>query len=299
MPNVTPLRAEDPDRVGRYRLAGRISGMPGTGPGFPASSCGWPGSGVAAAARGLDAGPGRAGPVLGRGQLGGPPGAAVLRRPDRRRGFVRTAIVPGQRVRVRAIAAGDGPRRRPVPRPCSRPWPSAAATGLASVHQAGLVHGNFGPEHVVMSASGPRVIEYGITPPYGSATPSPTSCAWAQTMVFAATGPPAGHAGPGRPAGGRARRGVRAACPRDPARRPPARRQGAAQGALLGQGEPAAGRLAEGTRRAAGAGRGVIRPARPRAGGRGRPPRAACHAGRPASRRRRRLPGGHADGRGP
>ncbi|HEX3490587.1 MAG TPA: serine/threonine protein kinase, partial [Streptosporangiaceae bacterium] len=38
MPNVTPLRAEDPDRVGRYRLSGRISGMPGTGPVFVASS---------------------------------------------------------------------------------------------------------------------------------------------------------------------------------------------------------------------------------------------------------------------
>jgi eukaryotic-like serine/threonine-protein kinase len=70
-----------------------------------------------------------------------------------------------------------------------------SATGLASVHQAGLVHGNFGPEYVVMSVSGPRVIEYGITPPYGSATPSADMLAWAQTMVFAAIGrPPATYA---------------------------------------------------------------------------------------------------------
>ena len=32
MPKVTPLRAEDPDRIGRYRLDGRISGLPGAGP---------------------------------------------------------------------------------------------------------------------------------------------------------------------------------------------------------------------------------------------------------------------------
>src|SRR5256886_9104466 len=35
-----------------------------------------------------------------------------------------------------------------------------------------------------------RVIEYGITPPYGPATPSADMLAWAQTMVFAAVGRP-------------------------------------------------------------------------------------------------------------
>jgi hypothetical protein len=65
-----------------------------------------------------------------------------------------------------------------------------SAAGLASVHQAGLVHGGFGPEHVIMSAAGPRIIEFGITPPYGPATPSADMQAWAQTMVFAATGRP-------------------------------------------------------------------------------------------------------------
>jgi hypothetical protein len=65
-----------------------------------------------------------------------------------------------------------------------------SATGLASVHQAGLVHGGFGPDHVIMSAQGPRIIEFGITPPYGPATPSADMLAWAQTMVFAAAGRP-------------------------------------------------------------------------------------------------------------
>ncbi len=63
------------------------------------------------------------------------------------------------------------------------------ATGLASVHQAGLVHGSFGPEFVIMAADGsPRVVEFGITPPYGTATPSADMVAWARTVVFAASG---------------------------------------------------------------------------------------------------------------
>ena len=66
------------------------------------------------------------------------------------------------------------------------------ATGLAAIHQAGLVHGDFGPEYVVLSADGPRVIEFGITPPYGSATPAADMRAWARTLLFAAAGGPAG-----------------------------------------------------------------------------------------------------------
>src|SRR5580700_12343293 len=32
MPHVTPLHADDPSHVGRYRLSGRIAGMPSAGP---------------------------------------------------------------------------------------------------------------------------------------------------------------------------------------------------------------------------------------------------------------------------
>src|ERR1035438_6305753 len=38
MPHVTSLGADDPRRVGRYRLAGRISGMPASGPVYLANS---------------------------------------------------------------------------------------------------------------------------------------------------------------------------------------------------------------------------------------------------------------------
>ena len=62
------------------------------------------------------------------------------------------------------------------------------ATGLAAIHQAGLVHGDFGPEHVVLGAEGPRVVGFGITPPYGIATPAADMRAWAHTVLYAAAG---------------------------------------------------------------------------------------------------------------
>jgi hypothetical protein len=123
-----------------------------------------------------------------------------------------------------------------------------SATGLASVHQVGLVHGNFGPEYVIMSAAGPRVIEYGITPPYGSATPSADMLAWAQTMVFAAIGrPPATYADlDSLPAD--LREAVAECLSGDPSLRPSAR---SIVLALLGGTRPADQVLPEGARRAA------------------------------------------------
>ena len=127
-----------------------------------------------------------------------------------------------------------------------------AATGLTSIHQAGLVHGDFGPDHVVLGAEGPRVVHFSITPPYGPATPSADLLAWAQTD-------------PVRRADARdvaslpepLRNTVAACLSPDPASRPPAR---ALVTALLGHNDPAAGLLAEGTRRARAAGRGLVSP---------------------------------------
>src|SRR5262249_11733775 len=144
----------------------------------------------------------------------------------------------------------------------------AMATGLASVHQAGLVHGNFGPEYVVMAPDGPpRVIEYGITPPYGAATPSADMLAWAQTVAFAAAGRPPTRLGdldvlPQHLRG----RGGRGGDP-DRAERPAAR---PVVRGRLGEGELPGGVLAGGSRRAAGAAsRAASDPPASRPGGQG------------------------------
>jgi hypothetical protein len=65
---------------------------------------------------------------------------------------------------------------------------AGCATGLASIHQAGLVHGQFSQDMVVIGRDGPRVVHFSTTPPYGAATPAADILAWAHVMVFAAAG---------------------------------------------------------------------------------------------------------------
>jgi hypothetical protein len=253
MPLVTPLRPDDLRRVGRYRLSGRI-------------------------ADGLDD-PNSAGTFLSRLPDGTPVAVTLLAPtavPDSasRDRFTAEATV-ARRVApfcaARILDAGfdgdqpflvsefiEGPSlaetvaaEGPLEGPVLAALAIGAATGLTSIHQAGLVHGDFGPDHVVLGAEGPRVVHFSITPPYGPATPSADLLAWAQTILFAA----------GRPdvtsLPEPLRNTVAACLSPDPASRPPAR---TLVTALLGRGDPAAGLLAEGTRRARAAGRGRVSP---------------------------------------
>jgi eukaryotic-like serine/threonine-protein kinase len=256
MPYVTPLRPDDPRRVGRYRLAGRIaddvadpdalgtflSRMPDGTPVAvtllarasapdPASRDRFTAEARAArrvapfcTARILDAGFDTGQPYLISEFIEGPSLAEAVGTEGAFGGAVLAALATG------------------------------AATGLASIHQAGLVHGDFSPDHVVLGAEGPRVVKFSITPPYGSATPSADLQAWARTVMFAASG---GGIRPADPASlPEPLRNVVAAClSGDPVSRPPAR---ALVTALLGQSDPAVGLLAEGTRRARAAGRGAV-----------------------------------------
>ncbi|HEV2243197.1 MAG TPA: hypothetical protein VGR98_19290, partial [Streptosporangiaceae bacterium] len=145
------------------------------------------------------------------------------------------------------------------------------ATGLAAIHQAGLVHGEFGPDHVVLGVDGPRVIEYGITPPYGAATPAADLRAWAFTVLYAAAG------GPAVPADlemlPEPLRTLATECmSTGPGDRPTAR---SIVLELLGDTDPPAGVLGEGSRRSA---RAAVRPEpqpRPGPGPRRNPPRRA------------------------
>jgi hypothetical protein len=246
MPHVTPLRAADPRRVGRYRLAGRIAGMRAAGPAYLARTVDggevtvtlldgdWATDSAArdrftaeaaaaqrvapfCAARILDSGVDGDHEFLVSEYVAGPSLLEVVSAEGGRRGADLDALAIG------------------------------AATGIAAIHQAGLVHGDFGPEHLILSDAGPRVVGFGVTPPYGAATPAADMLGWAQTMVFAATGSP-----PSSPADLQVLpmplRRVAASClSADPAARPAAR---SAVLDLLGDDDPAAGVLAEGSRRA-------------------------------------------------
>src|ERR1700735_2445759 len=181
MPHVTPLRADDPQRVGRYQLAGRITGMPASGPAYLARSAG--GSEVTLTLLGGDW-------AAGSGARDGLATAAAAARQvapfcaarildaglDGSQAFLVSEHVTGPS--LLEVVSDAGPRRGADLQALS----IGAATGLASIHQAGLVHGDFGPERLILGARGPQVVGFGIGPPHGAASPAADMRAWAQTV---------------------------------------------------------------------------------------------------------------------
>ena len=252
MPHPAPLRSGDPVRVGRYQLTGRLAGIPSDDPIF--IGAGPDGMQVAitvlsgdwaldAAARDRFAAEAAVAKSV-------PPfcAARVLDAGlDGTQAYLVGEYVQGQS--LLELVSADGVRR-------GQDLAAVAigmATGLASVHQAGLVHGNFGPEFVIMAPGGPpRVVEFGITPPYGAATPAADMLAWAQTVVFAASGHPAAALDDLDVLPDHLRGPVERCLDPEPAGRPAAR---AVVQSLLGSQDLPAGVLAEGSRRA-------VRPAR-------------------------------------
>ncbi len=272
MPNVTSLRPDDPRRVGRYRLTGRVDEL-ATGD-----------AGAVFLAQRVDGetvmvtllAAGRAADAAARDRFAAE--ARVARRVppfcvakildagfEGGRPYLITESVPG--ATLAQIVALEGP----LPAETVRALAIGCATGLASIHQTGLVHGQFGPQMVVLSREGPRVIHFTITPPYGTATPAADMQAWARTILFAAVG----HAS-GAPQDVMALpeelRSVVADClSPDPAARPLAR---AVLTELLSGQDLSAGLLAEGTRQARSAARTAVSTAAP-------PGRQAPHRAQP------------------
>ena len=248
MPHHVPLRAGDPRRVGRYRLTGRVAGLPsedslfiGAGPdgiavGISVLGGDWARDGAASDRFAAEAAVAKRVPPF--------CAARVLDAGlDGDSAFLVSEYIPGRS--LFELVAGDGVRHGAQLEALA----IGMATGLASVHQAGLVHGSFGPQYLILPPDGPpRVVEFGITPPYGSATPSADMYAWAQTVVFAATGHPPSGLGDLDMLPGRTREPVEQCLGLDSPERPAAR---AVLQFLLGDASPAAGLLAEGSRRAA------------------------------------------------
>jgi hypothetical protein len=284
MPHVTPLHADDPSRVGRYRLTGRIGGMPADGPAY-----------LGGAQDGF-AGTPADGPVyLGQSPEGGEVAVRLLKAdwigdgaerdrfaaeakaacrvaPFCAAQFLGAGFESGHAFLVSEYVAGPSLEEFVAEQ---GPWEGrdllalaiGTATGLAAIHQAGLVHGDFGPEHVVLGAEGPRVVGFGITPPYGIATPAADLRAWVHTVLYAAAGGPADPEDPEdldllpEPL-----RTLAVQCmSANPADQPSAR---SLVLRLLDDDRPPAGVLGEGSRRAA---RVSVRPAAPPAADPGTP----------------------------
>src|SRR6516164_9536075 len=188
MPNVTPLRPGDPRRVGRYRLTGRVDDFAAGGQDVflaervdgAAVMATFPGAARAsdAAARDRFVAEARAARNI--------PPFCVARILDAgvegSRPYLVTEYIPGPS--VAEVVAAEGR----LPGATVRALATGCATGIASIHQAGLVHGQFGPDLVVLGRDGPRVVDFSITPPYGAATPAADILAWAHTILFAAAG---------------------------------------------------------------------------------------------------------------
>jgi ABC-type oligopeptide transport system substrate-binding subunit/serine/threonine protein kinase len=212
MPETAPLRANDPEQLGSYRLIGRL-GEGGQGIVY----LGEDPDGEQVAVKLLHAQ--FSGDAKARARF-----AAELTNAKRVAPFCTAQILDAdvegdtpylvsefiQGPSLREVVDTDGPRTGGALQRLA----IGTATALAAIHEAGVVHRDFKPTNVLVAADGPRVIDFGIaraldaggtltsttvgTPSYmspeqisGDVAGPPTDVfAWACTIVYAATGTP-------------------------------------------------------------------------------------------------------------
>ncbi|MFI6321070.1 protein kinase [Nonomuraea sp. NPDC050556] len=193
---MAPLTPADPQRLGRYWLAGRLGAG---GQGVVYEAYGEAGERVAVKVPRLDD---RA--ALGREAAAAQRVAsfctARVIEVDLDVPYIVSEYVPGPNLRQVGRYDGDALRRLAI----------GVATALTAIHQAGVVHRDLKPDNIIVGPDGPRVIDFGVarevgptttspvmgTPNYMApevwagrgATPAADVWAWGLVMLFAACG---------------------------------------------------------------------------------------------------------------
>ncbi|MFE9107959.1 outer membrane protein assembly factor BamB family protein [Actinomadura geliboluensis] len=160
MSGVAPVRAGDPERLGRYRITGRLGGG-GMGTVFLALSPGGRAVAVKAVRAELAEDPGFrrrfVREVDAARQVSGFFTAAVVDAdPEGTPPWLATEYVPGVSLEAAVAAHGAWPEGTVLA------LGAALAEALESVHEAGVVHRDLKPSNVLLAADGPRVIDFGI-----------------------------------------------------------------------------------------------------------------------------------------
>ncbi|MFD3776216.1 PQQ-binding-like beta-propeller repeat protein [Streptomyces sp. NPDC058612] len=166
MSTVLPLLPDDPEELGGYTLIGRLGGG-GMGTVFLARSAGGRLAAVKTVRADLRDQPGyrerlvleaEAVEVLGAGHTAAFLGAD----PDAARPWLATAYLIGPSLTEAVAGAG------PLPEDAVRRLGSGLAEALAALHRAGLVHRDLKPSNVLITAQGPRLIDFGLAQAPGS-----------------------------------------------------------------------------------------------------------------------------------
>ncbi|MFD9883620.1 protein kinase [Streptomyces alboflavus] len=166
---TSPLLSEDPETLGGHRLLSRL-GAGGMGQVYLARSPGGRLLAVKTVHEHLAADAKfrerfRREATAARAVTGAHTAAVVDADPDADQPWLATAYLPGVTLR-QAVAAGG-----PLTGPVARALAAALAEALACIHAAGIVHRDLKPSNVLVTADGPRVIDFGIARATGAHGP--------------------------------------------------------------------------------------------------------------------------------
>ncbi|MEU4832670.1 PQQ-binding-like beta-propeller repeat protein [Streptosporangium sp. NPDC023615] len=163
---MEPLRADDPHRIGPYRVLARL-GSGGMGVVYLGRSRSGRLIAVKVIRRHLAADPEyrarfRREVTAARRVIGA--FTAPVLDADPEAPWLATAYLPGMTLREAVDTFG------PIPPESLRALAGGLAEALAAIHRAGVVHRDLKPANVLLTAGGPRVIDFGIARPSGEAT---------------------------------------------------------------------------------------------------------------------------------